>query len=698
MLVSRSQRSVFKGIYFSLVFAMTMPLMACSGGGNSGDVPSGENNPIDENPTPTVSYGISVSVDGLSGSGLVLQNNGTDDLSVTENGVHGFSAKIDSGASYEVTVSSQPVNPDQSCSVTSGSGTVADADITGITVSCVSAYLGLPPTVKSVSHRLLATSGTIVIQFSKSLSQASLVLSGSLAAQDHSVQWSTTSVTDDTITITPTSAWNINTGFTLGVDGTDSESPANAMSTAEFGFDVYDGTLYYVSNSAADDSGDGLSPANAKKTIMGAINTATAPATVLIAGGSYLVSSDFAVNTAITLKEGVSLYGGYSGDYSQRNLDQFAAVVTNESTVEGTSTIDWETTMFSSADITNATIVDGLAINGTTAVTAGYTAAYFSFSSSATLRNMELNAGNGNYTAGIVYTGTSAPVLQNSFIHGGAANITSKGIDITKASVQVEDSVIEGGTSSSTSYGIRLLMGSSVFKRNRISGGVAANTSYGIEHAGNLVGASTNATIVNNLISGGSANTTYGLNYENLSYPTIQHNTIHAGTAVTNANAIGLWQLLSAELDRFENNIVFATTGANTRCVLERNATADPGLISNNSFSGCAVVYYDLDAGCTGDADGDANSSTCTLAEMEALADISSGASANTTEAPVFVSQSGVDGKPETVADNDWRLAAGTPTAVTEGGSDLTATVPADFDGLDRTLSTSMGAFEYDAP
>ena len=84
--------------------------------------------------TPTTVGG---SVSGLSGSGLVLQNNGGDDLGISVNGDFTFATALASGETYNVTVLVQPSSPNQVCSVTNGSGTMANADVTDVSVSCV---------------------------------------------------------------------------------------------------------------------------------------------------------------------------------------------------------------------------------------------------------------------------------------------------------------------------------------------------------------------------------------------------------------------------------------------------------------------------------------------------------------------------------------------------------------------------------
>jgi hypothetical protein len=84
----------------------------------------------------TSKYTVGGSVSGLSGSDLVLEDNGGDDLAVTANGTFTFATTLALGANYTVTVKTQPGNPAQTCSVTNASGTVASANITSVSVRC----------------------------------------------------------------------------------------------------------------------------------------------------------------------------------------------------------------------------------------------------------------------------------------------------------------------------------------------------------------------------------------------------------------------------------------------------------------------------------------------------------------------------------------------------------------------------------
>ena len=80
------------------------------------------------------SYVIGGSVSGLTGSGLVLQQNGGDDLPVAADGSFAFATPVIDGGNYSVTVSVQPV--DQTCVVANGSGTVDGADVENVAVTC----------------------------------------------------------------------------------------------------------------------------------------------------------------------------------------------------------------------------------------------------------------------------------------------------------------------------------------------------------------------------------------------------------------------------------------------------------------------------------------------------------------------------------------------------------------------------------
>lgn len=84
------------------------------------------------------SYLIGGSISGLTGTGLVLQDNGGDNLTVKANAsTFSFATGLKTGAAYAVTVLTQPSHPTQYCTVANGSGNVASANISTVAVSCI---------------------------------------------------------------------------------------------------------------------------------------------------------------------------------------------------------------------------------------------------------------------------------------------------------------------------------------------------------------------------------------------------------------------------------------------------------------------------------------------------------------------------------------------------------------------------------
>src|SRR5439155_203599 len=106
----------------------TNPSQTCSVTNGSGTVATANVTNVSVSCT-TNRFTIGGAVSGLSGWGLVLRNKGG-------NGAFNFSTAILSGATYAVTVSTQPTTPAQNCNVVGGSGTVGAANVTNVGVFC----------------------------------------------------------------------------------------------------------------------------------------------------------------------------------------------------------------------------------------------------------------------------------------------------------------------------------------------------------------------------------------------------------------------------------------------------------------------------------------------------------------------------------------------------------------------------------
>ena len=86
--------------------------------------------------TCTSIFSVGGTVSGLAAAGLVLRNNGGDDVTVNADGSFRFATFLGSGATYNVTIAAQGALPSQTCVVTNGAGTIGSADVTNVAVTC----------------------------------------------------------------------------------------------------------------------------------------------------------------------------------------------------------------------------------------------------------------------------------------------------------------------------------------------------------------------------------------------------------------------------------------------------------------------------------------------------------------------------------------------------------------------------------
>jgi 6-phosphogluconolactonase (cycloisomerase 2 family) len=116
-----------------------MSIAACHSGGGGGS------------PPPPGTFTVGGTASGLAGAGLVLRLNGGNDLPVGANGQFTFTTAIANGAAYAVAVQSQPAAPTQDCVVGNGSGTIAGANVTSVTVACTTRSFMIGGTVTGLT-------------------------------------------------------------------------------------------------------------------------------------------------------------------------------------------------------------------------------------------------------------------------------------------------------------------------------------------------------------------------------------------------------------------------------------------------------------------------------------------------------------------------------------------------------------------
>src|SRR5260370_6429430 len=123
-------KSSLKPFFIAVIFMTSMLLVGCnlrkSASGSTGGSATG---PVTAQTTKTIGG----TVTGLTGTGMVIENNGADDLTIIANG--NFTFKTAVAGAYAVTIKTQPGSPTQSCTVAFGSGT-ATTNINNVQINC----------------------------------------------------------------------------------------------------------------------------------------------------------------------------------------------------------------------------------------------------------------------------------------------------------------------------------------------------------------------------------------------------------------------------------------------------------------------------------------------------------------------------------------------------------------------------------
>lgn len=322
-----------------------------------------------------------------------------------------------------------------------------------------------PSVTSQTPDRLMAQDATMTVIFDESMDTSSLTLGGDLATESNGGSWSNTAHNNDTLTFTPATAWSANTNRTLIINARD--LAGNALPTLTLTHDVYRGTLFYVRGSlgvGGNDLGDGLSPATAKRTIVGAMDAAAgAEATIAVSTGLYNVSGPSSglvegTSIRIELQPGISLYGGYAYDFLERDPSNMVSLISDTTPNTANSYA-----IRISTGVTSTSIIDGFIIQGSTTATV------------ANSRAIEVNY-------------PSTPIIQNNTIHGGTGTASATGIYVLQGIPTIHNNSIYGGGtvagSSTSSFGInvRAILGATqpLIRNNTIHGGYGDSVSYGI--------------------------------------------------------------------------------------------------------------------------------------------------------------------------------------------------------------------------
>jgi len=188
----------------------------------------------------SASYTVGGAVSGLSGAGLVLQNNGGNDLSINANGPFTFTTRAVEHAPYDVTVLTQPSG--QTCTVTNGTGRVPAANVTDISVNCTNALRAFYTFVANFSDGSVSS-------YAADLSSGRLKYLGKAAAGTN----------PQSVTVDPSgrhvyvanNAGNSVSQYTIGANGALTPMTSPTVATGQFPFSVTvdpSGRYAYVAN------------------------------------------------------------------------------------------------------------------------------------------------------------------------------------------------------------------------------------------------------------------------------------------------------------------------------------------------------------------------------------------------------------------------------------------------------------------
>ncbi|MDF3818995.1 right-handed parallel beta-helix repeat-containing protein [Leptospira sp. 96542] len=316
-------------------------------------------------------------------------------------------------------------------------------------------------------------------------------------------------------------------------------------------------TNIYYANTFGNDTDSGTDTSSPKQTVSGAISGAVTPAAILIAEGDYFVTG-----TTLNLVEGVSLYGGFNKEFTNRNSNLYISKIIDTSTLAVGNSM----AITAGGSITSATVVDGFTIQGASNPNVLFQSVAFAcMAGSPTIRNNRVLAGNVNtgsiISIAILVTASSPLIIENPLIEG-ASGFGSFGIFIDLGSAPtISLNAISGGNAIGSSHALYTApqANNPIISGNTIFGGTG-QISYGLNTS-----FPSNVSLVNNSIDGGLGNTSYA---------------IYHGTGV-------------ADVGNYTSN-VFTTSGGGNRYCLFEAGDSNPMSVINNQFLNCPQgLYFD---------------------------------------------------------------------------------------------------------
>ena len=339
--------------------------------------------------------------------------------------------------------------------VSSSTVVQAIATKTGYSDSDVgSATYAIPPSVATRSPAVNATgvsvSTTVSVTFNTDMDPATVIGANFKLMIGSTPVAGTVSYSARVATFTPSASLSQSTTYTAtlttGIKDTFGTALASSIS---WDFSTVMDALYV--GTAGSDSNPGTKN-KPKLTVQAALDLASSGTEVRVSQGTYSVSA------TITMRDGVALVGGYSTDFSTRNIASY--VTTIDDTRNLSAQVD-------TIDIVNlpsaATRVDGFTINGAYVTGGAYknSVVIYIYGSSPTIQNNKITGRHGGNSCSVVQAvfGSCAPIIRNNVLIAGASNYTM-GIIVDAASPVIQNNTVYASGGSIITFGIRIYAGS----------------------------------------------------------------------------------------------------------------------------------------------------------------------------------------------------------------------------------------------
>lgn len=274
---------------------------------------------------------------------------------------------------------------------------------------------------------------------------------------------------------------------------------------------------YHVSTNG-DDSKDGLTWANAKKTVQAAIDASGTGDEIWVKSGTYTPTSGTTRSVSFTLKAGLALYGGFAGDETSRSDRDWTS---HETILSGDIGAQGDNSDNSFTVVKGATgaMLDGFTVTGgNSGNDSGYHAGG-GINGSIRAVNCTISGNTAGCSGGGVYCYNGSVTLERCRVVGNNAVASSYwaayggGVEVSYGSLSMDHCEILQNTARDGGGGVRAVSCSAAIANSSVCGNVAASPyaiGGGIYAAYYYGSPLTDTTISNCVIAGNTASSGAG--------------------------------------------------------------------------------------------------------------------------------------------------------------------------------------------